>query len=55
MTEDTVTIIYKVVGEGTEKLSRMQKGELDVMTGLGNGYVTADSGEKPLLIGGGVG
>ncbi|MBO5981730.1 MAG: dihydroorotate dehydrogenase electron transfer subunit [Clostridia bacterium] len=55
MTEDTVTIIYKVVGEGTERLSRMQKGELDIMTGLGNGYVTDDSGDKPLLIGGGVG
>lgn len=53
--EDTVTIIYKVVGKGTEILSKMQVGELDILTGLGNGYVTDDSGECPLLIGGGVG
>ena len=55
MTEDTVTIIYKVVGKGTEALSKMQKGELDILTGLGNGYTTDDSGDRPLLIGGGVG
>ena len=53
---NTLTIIYKVVGEGTEKMSRMQSGEeLDLLTGLGNGYNTQISGEKPLLIGGGVG
>lgn len=53
---DTVTIIYKVVGKGTEKLSRMQVGErLDILTGLGNGYDLSTSGDKPLLIGGGVG
>ncbi len=51
-----LTIIYKVVGEGTEFLSRMEKGQaLDVLTGLGNGYDTEKSGERPLLIGGGVG
>ncbi len=54
--ESTVTIIYKVVGEGTEKMSRMTRGErLDVLTGLGNGYDTSLSGNRPLLIGGGVG
>ena len=54
--DGSVTIIYKVVGEGTEKMSRMAKGEcLDVLTGLGNGYDTSVSGERPLLIGGGVG
>lgn len=52
---DTVTIVYKIVGRGTEEMSRMQGGELDVLTGLGNGYDTTISGEKPLLIGGGVG
>ena len=53
---DTVTIIYKVVGKGTEQMSKMNVGEtLDVLTGLGNGYNTELSGEKPLLIGGGVG
>lgn len=53
---DSVTILYKVVGKGTEKMSTMKAGEtLDVLTGLGNGYETALSGEKPLLLGGGVG
>ncbi len=52
---ETLTIIYKVVGKGTEQLSEMQSGTLDVLTGLGNGYNTAKSGDKPLLIGGGVG
>ena len=53
---DLLTLIYKVVGRGTEKMSRMAEGEsLDLLTGLGNGYDTAVSGEHPLLIGGGVG
>ena len=52
---DTVTIIYKVVGKGTEQMSKMTSGTLDILTGLGNGYNTSISGEKPLLIGGGVG
>ena len=53
--ENTVTILYKVVGEGTAQMSRMKEGELDVLTGLGNGYDTSLSGEAPLLLGGGVG
>lgn len=54
--ENSITVIYKVVGKGTEILSRMQKGEkLDVLTGLGNGYDLTLSGNEPLLIGGGVG
>ncbi len=53
---DTVTIIYKVVGHGTEEMSKMAEGTvLDVLTGLGNGYDLSLSGEKPLLLGGGVG
>ena len=52
---DTVTIIYTVVGKGTEQMSKMTSGTLDILTGLGNGYNTSISGEKPLLIGGGVG
>jgi len=53
---DTLTLIYKVVGEGTEKMSRYEKGiRLDILSGLGNGYDTAKSGERPLLLGGGVG
>ncbi len=53
---DTVTIIYKVVGSGTEQMSKMRAGEkLDVLTGLGNGYDLSLSGEHPVLLGGGVG
>ncbi len=52
---ESVTIIYKVVGKGTEQMSRMKEGTLDVLTGLGNGYNTSVSGDAPLLIGGGVG
>ena len=54
--EDCVTIIYKVVGKGTEQMSRMQIGEtLDVLTGLGNGYDMTLAGDRPVLLGGGVG
>ena len=54
--ENTVTIIYKVVGEGTEVMSKMNSGEkLDVLCGLGNGFDTSKSLDKPVLIGGGVG
>ena len=53
--EDQLTIIYKVVGKGTEAMSRMSEGQLDILTGLGNGYDLTVSGEKPVLLGGGVG
>ena len=54
--DKTLTIIYKVVGKGTEQMSKMQNGKkLDILTGLGNGYFTDYSEDKPLLIGGGVG
>lgn len=53
---ETLTLIYKVVGGGTEALSRMQKGEsLDLLLSLGNGFDTSKSGQNPLIIGGGVG
>ncbi len=52
---DVLTIIYKVVGKGTEQMSRMTGGTLDVLSGLGNGYDTTLSGEHPVLLGGGVG
>ena len=52
----SITIIYKVVGKGTLSLSKKQKGEkLDILTGLGNGFDGSLSGDKPLLLGGGVG
>ncbi len=51
-----LTIIYKVVGEGTEAMAKMSGGEeLLTLTGLGNGYDLAPAGERPLLIGGGAG
>ena len=53
--ETTITIIYKVVGRGTEQMSRMKEGTLDVLTGLGNGYDLDVSGDRPVLLGGGVG
>ncbi len=54
--DNNLTIIYKAVGKGTEQMSRMESGEkLNVLTGLGNGYDLSLSGEKPVLLGGGVG
>ena len=54
--DKTITIIYKVVGEGTAQMSKMKAGEtLDLLVGLGNGFNPEKAGEKPLLIGGGVG
>lgn len=51
-----LTLIYKVVGKGTEKLSHEVPGaELDLLTELGNGYDLAASGDRPLLLGGGAG
>jgi len=54
--ETSITLIYKIVGKGTEQMSKIQKGEkLDLLIGLGNGFDTSKSGESPLLIGGGMG
>ena len=54
--ENSLTLIYKVVGKGTEILSRAKAGDkFDMLTGLGNGYDLTLAGDKPLLIGGGVG
>lgn len=52
---DRLTIIYKIVGRGTKAMAEMIGGELDLLTGLGNGYDTETSGDMPLLIGGGAG
>lgn len=51
-----ITIIYKIVGRGTEYMSTLSVGSaLDVLSGLGNGFDADKSGNIPLLIGGGVG
>ena len=53
---DVLTLIYKVVGRGTEAMSELAPGEsLDLLTGLGNGYDLSLCGNAPLLIGGGAG
>ena len=54
--EGELSIIYKIVGKGTEKMTALPVGtELDILTGLGNGYDLSKVGEKPVLVGGGVG
>ena len=54
--ENTITIIYKVVGRGTQVMSQMGVGvKLDILTGLGNGFNPDVECQKPLLVGGGVG
>ena len=54
--ENELSIIYKVVGTGTEKMAGLPAGtELDCLVGLGNGFDTSVSGDKPVVLGGGVG
>lgn len=51
-----LTLVYKVVGEGTAQMSRMRPGgRLDLLTGLGNGFSTQVGARRPLIVGGGVG
>ena len=55
-TDTTLTIMYKVVGKGTEILSKKHAGEkVDVLTHLGNGFDVSADCSFPLLIGGGIG
>ena len=54
--QESLTLIYKVVGKGTDAMTRIKPPHrLDLLVGLGNGYYTTKSGQKPLLLGGGVG
>ncbi len=55
ISEDSLTIVYKIVGTGTHQMSDMQEGKLDLLVGLGNGYDLSLSGDSPILLGGGVG
>ena len=56
ITDGVLTIIYKVVGVGTEAMSKLPVGtQLDILTVLGNGYDLSKAGDRPLLVGGGVG
>lgn len=55
-TDNSLTLIYKVVGEGTARMAKMRAGErLDILTGLGNGFDADRTTSKALLVGGGVG
>ena len=55
-TENSLTLIYKVVGQGTEQMASLPvRTKLDILTGLGNGYDLTRSGDNPVLVGGGVG
>ena len=55
-TENSLTLIYKVVGQGTEQMASLPAlTKLDILTGLGNGYDLTKSGDNPVLVGGGVG
>lgn len=54
--DDVITIIYDVVGSGTERLAEVKAGEtLDVLPALGNGFDVDKCGKRPVLLGGGVG
>ncbi len=55
VSEDKLTIIYKVVGKGTAHMAQLTGGKLDLLTGLGNGYDLSLAGDRPVLLGGGVG
>ena len=51
-----LTLIYKILGEGTAEMSAMEPGtELSILTGLGNGFDVSKAGSTPVLIGGGIG
>lgn len=53
--DGSLALVYRIAGRGTELLSKMESGSLDLLTGLGNGFDTSLSGDRPLLIGGGLG
>lgn len=51
-----LTLLYKVVGEGTTEMSEMLSGQkLQILTGLGNGFDISQAGDHPVLVGGGIG
>ena len=54
--DESFTILYERVGQGTERMAALPAGErLDVLTGLGNGYDISLAGGHTLLVGGGTG
>ncbi|MDE6282176.1 MAG: dihydroorotate dehydrogenase electron transfer subunit [Oscillospiraceae bacterium] len=54
--EDSLTLVFKVVGKGTAALAELREGQtLDLLCGLGNGFDLRRCGQRPLLVGGGLG
>lgn len=54
--KETVTILFKILGKGTEKLATYQAGmSFDVLGPSGNGFQIDDTRATYLLIGGGIG
>ena len=55
-TDTTLTVVYRTVGKGTAELAGYEPGKMiELLTGLGNGFDTTVSGDKPLLVAGGSG
>jgi dihydroorotate dehydrogenase electron transfer subunit len=55
-TDNRLSIVYKVVGEGTQHLSRLQEGEsLDLLGPLGNGFSLPPANTRPVIVAGGYG
>lgn len=53
---ESLIVVYKIVGKGTELLGHMAEGqELDVLCGLGNGFDVSKCGGRTLAVGGGAG
>ena len=54
--EDTITLVYGVVGEGTTEFSKLVEGDtIRVSTSLGNGYTVNEAAQTSILVGGGIG
>jgi len=53
---DFITVIFAIVGAGTEALARLPVGtELACILPIGNGFTLADTDKKILVVGGGLG
>ncbi len=54
--KETLRIVFRIRGKGTDALSKFEVGErLDIMGPLGNGFRLLESDKKAVIIGGGIG
>ena len=54
--DDTLRIIYRIAGQGTQEISQRQKGEtLRIMAPLGNGFPLENARGNIAIVGGGIG